>query len=111
MTNTEFIAYYERKVKKTVVENGVGVSRDTIVTDSATLFAISPEVLSANLITLKPSQNILEMVAAGQQVLMSPGGYNVEIDFPAQDILNRYNSDNSTSVLSTHSPIPCPSAI
>ncbi len=94
MTNTEFIAYYERKVKKTVVENGVGVSRDTIVTDSATLFAISPEVLSANLITLKPSQNILEMVAAGQQVLMSPGGYNVEIDFPAQDIINRYNSDN-----------------
>lgn len=94
ISNTEFITYYNVPAKKTVVVDGVGVVRDTLHTDSTSIFAITPEVLSANLMQMRPAQNIVERIAAGECIMMSPGGYNVEVAFPAQDILNRYLSDN-----------------
>lgn len=92
--NTEFITYYHYTRKVNVVENGVSVSRDSVFTDSTTLFAISPEVLSANLLRIEPAQSIAARIQQGQQILQSPAGYNVEIDFPAQAILDKYLTDN-----------------
>lgn len=93
-SNTEFITYYHYTRKVNVVENGQSVSRDSVFTDSTTLFAISPEVLSANLLSIKPAPSLLERIQLGQQILQSPAGYNVEVDFPAQAILDRYLTDN-----------------
>lgn len=94
ISNTEFITYYNVPAKKTVVVDGVGVARDTLRTDSTSIFAITPEVLSANLMQMRPAQNIVQRITSGECILMSPGGYNVEVEFPAQAILNRYLSDN-----------------
>lgn len=94
ISNTEFVTYYNTPARTTVIVDGVGVARDTLRRDSASLFAITPEVLSANIMRLRPSQNIVSRVAAGECILMSPGGYNVQIDFPAQQIVERYLNDN-----------------
>lgn len=111
-TNTEFLTYWVRKEKVRVVENGVSVVKDTLMRDSTSLFAISPEVLSSNLLRLTPAQSVKDRVNSGQLVLQSPAGYNVEIDFPADEILNRYNTDDfNLGVINTLTfsvPVTCP---
>ncbi|MCM1006171.1 MAG: DUF4270 domain-containing protein [Prevotella sp.] len=93
-TNTEFLTFWTRKIKVNKIENGVGVVRDSLLTDTTSLFAISPEVLSANLLRFTPAESIKERVNRGEYVIQSPAGYNIEIDFPAQSIIDRYASDN-----------------
>lgn len=93
-TNTEFLTYWDRHEKTRKVIDGVSVVTDTVITDSTSLFAISPEVLSANLLRLTPAQSVTDRISAGQLVLQSPAGYNVEIDFPARSILDRYLRDD-----------------
>lgn len=93
-TNTEFLTYWHRTEQVRKVVDGVSVMRDTVMRDSTSLFAISPEVLSANLLRLDPAQSVTDRIARGQLILQSPAGYNVELEFPAQSILDRYLSDN-----------------
>lgn len=93
-SNTQFITYWTHKVKVNKLVDGKYQMVDSLMKDSTALFAISPEVLSANLLRLTPAQSIEDRIARGQQIIMSPAGYNVEVDFPAQEILNRYNRDD-----------------
>lgn len=93
-TNSEFLALWTHLEKVTKVENGKAVVCDTLMTDTTSLFSISPEVLSANLLNIKPAASVLDRVANGEYIIQSPAGYNVEIDFPAQSILDRYSSDD-----------------
>jgi len=92
ITSTDMIAYYHRKGKKNVTQNGVVVQIDTIVTDSIILFNVSPEVVSSNRIKLKPAQSLLSRIQNGDHVLLSPAGYNVEVNFPTRAIVSRYKS-------------------
>lgn len=87
---TEMTAFWKRKVKVTVIENGTGVTKDSLVTDSCTFLASGPEVLSFNNIKMRPARSIQDAIERGECVMMSPAGYNVEIKFPAQQILDRY---------------------
>ena len=93
-TNTEFLTYWQRTEQVRKVVDGVSVMQDTVMRDSTSLFAISPEVLSANLLRLTPAQSVTDRIARGQLLIQSPAGYNVELDFPAQSILDRYLTDN-----------------
>lgn len=100
--NTEFAIYYNYKTRVNKVVDGVVVSVDTIRTDSATVFTISPEVLSSNNIRLRPAESIKQRVAAGEAVIQSPGGYNVTLDFPATEIIEKYHeADFSLAVVNS----------
>lgn len=93
-TNTEFLTMWTRKVKVTKVIDNVSVTVDSLLTDTTSLFTISPEVLSANLLKLTSAPSVEQRIAQGEYIIQSPAGYNVEIDFPAQAILDRYNEDD-----------------
>lgn len=88
--NTEFTMYYNYHTKVNKVVDGTVVVVDSLRTDSTTVFTISPEVLSSNNIRLQPSASVKQMVAEGEPVVMSPGGYNVTLSFPAREIIDRY---------------------
>lgn len=90
--NTEFTLYYQYLTKVSKVIDGVSVTVDSLRTDSTTIFTISPEVLSSNNMKLRPSESIKSRVAAGEAVIQSPGGYNVQMHFPAREIVERYKT-------------------
>lgn len=92
ITNTEVISYYHHTKRVTVVENNVPVTKDSVMVDSATLFCVSPEIVSSNNIKYRPSQSLKNRIDAGETIVVAPVGYNVEIDFPAQAILDKYTT-------------------
>lgn len=92
--NSEFLTFWQYKAQTTKIIDGQAVKVDTLMCDTTSLFAISPEVLSVNLLRLKPAQSVLDRIAQGKHIIQSPAGYNLEIDFPAQHILDKYLSDN-----------------
>lgn len=94
MRNTEFTTYYNYTKQVTVVRDGKSVKIDSLFTDSTTLLSISPEVLSASLVRLEPAQSLFNRVEQGQCVLQSPGGFNVQVRFPADQIIDRYYSED-----------------
>ncbi len=61
----------------------------------------SPEVLSSNNIKYKVSDHIKNMVTNNESVVTTPGGYNVEFRFPAEDIIRHYHKgEHNLSVIS-----------
>lgn len=102
MSNTEFTCYYNYIRQVTVVKDGVSTRVDSLFTDSTTLFSISPEVLSANLLRLTPDPSIEALITQGNCIIQSPGGYNVRVKFPADQIIERYyREDFNLSVVNT----------
>lgn len=61
--------------------------------DSVCLFSSQPEVLSSNLISYKVSEYLKGLVEDGRSIITTPGGYHVNIKFPAQEIIDKYNKD------------------
>lgn len=93
-TNSEFLTFWNYTTPVTKVVDNASVVVDSLMTDTTSLFSISPEVLSANLLSLTPAQSIEQRIQNGELVIQSPAGYNVNIVFPAQDILDRYRTDD-----------------
>lgn len=68
------------------------------ITNLAVPFTVSPEVLSSNNISYFPSKNIEENnqnVADGEVIVTTPGGYIAELEFPAEDLLDRFRKNNT----------------
>lgn len=61
--------------------------------DSICLFSSQPEVLSANRITYNVSDYLKNLANSGKSIITTPGGYYVDIKFPAQEIIDRYDRD------------------
>ncbi|MDE6296458.1 MAG: DUF4270 domain-containing protein [Muribaculaceae bacterium] len=95
--NIRIFIYYHNNVTVNVKdeETEETVSKIVAVNDSTCVFTSAPEVTSSNVIDLKLSDNIRNLVAQGKSVITTPGGYAVDIDFPAQDIIDKYNANNS----------------
>lgn len=90
--------YYRKKTTKTVN----GETRDTIINTNATYMAVTPEVITNNIIRMKVSDNIEAMVARQEPVLVAPASYDVKLTFPATDIIAKYESgDVDMSVINT----------
>lgn len=69
--------------------------------DSVCLFSSQPEVLSSNRITYKVSDHLKQLVQNGRSIITTPGGYYVDLKFPAQDLIEKYDKDlYSQSVVS-----------
>lgn len=91
---TEFNVYFHRHV----------VLNDTTEVDSAyvqTYMASTPEVVSNNIIRYEIDDALKQMVNAGQAVIAAPAGYEVQLRFPIQDIIDKYkaNVGNNQSII------------
>lgn len=65
----------------------------TIFRDSVCLFSSQPEVLSSNIISFKVSDYLKNIVSEGKSIITTPGGYHVNVKFPAQELIDKYNKD------------------
>ena len=88
------VYYHEKAVKTTITDT------DTVRTtynraDSVIPFVVSPEVLSSNNIKYRVSDKIRNMIAEGNTVITTPGGYQASFNLPIQELLEIYNSRDS----------------
>ena len=66
--------------------------KDSTIYKVGNYLAVTPEVVTNNNIKLEMSQGIKQMLAEGQDLLVAPAGVEVEIKFPAQEIIDSYNA-------------------
>lgn len=65
-------------------------------------YAVVPEVIINNNIKFDIAPELLQMAAAGEHILAAPAGLEVEIRFPAPEIIESYNKyKNDLRVLNT----------
>lgn len=97
-SQTRINMYYHRRAKVTVN----GVERDTIYNMSSAYMAVTPEVVSNNIIDMQLSPVLQTKVDNGETLLVAPAGYDVEMRFPAPEIISSYKqSAGEMSVINT----------
>ncbi len=91
---TEFDVYYRQHGTK---DDG----SDTIYHRSQSYLASTPEVISDNIIHYEVDDAVRSMVDNGDAIIAAPAGYEVQVRFPVQDIIDRYeaNVGNNQSVI------------
>ena len=103
---TQFDVYYHKHV----------VLNDTTEVDSArcqSYLASTPEIISNNIIRFNIDDELTSMVEAGQALIVAPAGYEVQVHFPIQEIIDRYEQnigDNQAIIntLSLELPVSIP---
>lgn len=104
---TELDVYYRQHVQLTE-------TTDTIYPAKCqTYLASTPEVVSNNIIRFDIDDAITSMVNQGQALILAPAGYEVQVRFPVQDIIDKYqgNVGSNQSVingLSLEIPVSVP---
>ena len=93
---TEFDVYYHKHVWLD----------DTTETDSSfcqSYLASTPEIISNNIIHYNVDDAITSMVNNGEALIVAPAGYEVQVRFPIQDIIDKYKSNvaGSQSIINT----------
>lgn len=98
---TEFVVYY-RKIFPLDEE------RDTTWNEYMSYLGATEEILSNNNLHLDISENVKNMVAAGDAIIQTPAAYEVRLKLPVQEILDKYknNSDALTVFNSVSLEIP-----
>ena len=93
---TEFDVYYRQHGQK---DDGT----DTIYNKSQSYLASTPEVVSDNIIHFSIDDAITSMVNQGAAMLVAPAGYEVQVRFPIQDIIDKYkaNIGNNQSIINS----------
>ena len=90
--STELEVFYRQKV---TLEDGT----DTIYPANRQGYVGStPEVLTNNNIRLEIDENVKQMVANGDAIVMGPAGYEVNVNFPIQEIIDKYKSSTSDAL-------------
>lgn len=76
--------------------------KDSVIYDSGNYFAVTPEIITNNDISLEISPDIMQRVDAGENIVMAPVGLEVELQFPTREIIQAYKShSNSLTVLNS----------
>lgn len=83
--NTTLKMHYHRSYRN---DNG----NDTTVYGVGNYFAVTPEIITNNDITMKISSAITERVSDGESILLAPAGMDVEIKFPGREIIAAYKA-------------------
>lgn len=94
---TEFDVYYRKRVHLTD-------TTDTIYpAESQSYLASTPEVVSNNIIRYDIDPAVTAMVNNGEAIIAAPAGYEVQVRFPIQDIIDHYESNvgNNQAVINT----------
>ena len=71
---------------------------DTTVYDVGSYFAVTPEIITNNDITVQLSDGIRQRTAQGQSLLVAPTGLEVEMTFPAEDIIASYRRGTADGI-------------
>jgi hypothetical protein len=71
------------------------IAADTTVYGTGVYLSVTPEVVTNNRIKLEMANSLKEMVAKGDNIITAPIGYDVELTFPAREILASYHSNTS----------------
>lgn len=87
---TELMLFYHYYIERNVVEDEVSVKKQITMKDSICLMASAPEVISSTVFDYKPSQSLLDQIAAGKQIVTAPLGYQVNFQFPIEKLLEVY---------------------
>jgi hypothetical protein len=88
---TELDVYYRKLDKK---DDGT----DTIYPAQVQSYlASTPEVVSNNIIHFNMDDAITSMVNSGEALIVAPAGYEVQVRFPIQDIIDKYQANIGTS--------------
>lgn len=93
--NAEFEVFYRKHVQLTD-------TTDTIYPAAVMSYmASTPEVISNNNIKFDIAQSVKNMVTDGEAIVMGPAGYEVEVEFPIEQIIATYNKnkENDLSVI------------
>lgn len=85
VSNTMMRAYYRRTIKK---DDGT----DSVYSTMANYFAVTPEIVTNNNINLKLASDVDRLIENGENIVVSPTGYDVEFTFPINDIIASYNT-------------------
>ena len=92
ISSTMFKAYYHRHTK---TEAG----NDTIITKiDMNYMGATPEVVSNNNVSLLVDDNVMSMVNNGDAIIQAPSGFEVNIDFPIQEIIDKYQSGGNSDL-------------
>lgn len=83
---TELDVYYRQHGKK---DDGT----DTIYHSGQSYLASTPEVVSNNIIRFDIDDAITSMVNSGEAMIVAPAGYEVQVRFPIQDIIDKYQAN------------------
>ena len=85
--NTVMRMYYHQTYRDETTK------KDTTVNYVGNYFAVTPEIVSNNNIRLDMAANIRKSVAEGEAIVLAPSGLDVEIEFPALDIISNYRQN------------------
>lgn len=91
-TRANVYAYYRKLTKK--ADN----TTDTIVSQVTAIMTATPEVISNNNLKLTPDASILQAINSGQTIIMAPAGYDVNINLPIQEIIDKFKGENQNSL-------------
>lgn len=69
--------------------------RDSTLYSTGNYFAVTPEIVTNNNITLDISPDITERVEKGEHIVLAPVGLEVNIKFPALKIIESFESGNN----------------
>ena len=83
IAQTSMRLYYTKHV---TTSEGV----DTALNYCGYYFATKPEVVSNNLIKYNMSENLRKRIADGQNIIIAPAGRDIEIKFPAKEVVQAY---------------------
>ena len=83
--NTVMEMYYHRN---TTTEAG----KDTTIYKVGTYFAVTPEIITNNDISLDMSKSVTDAADAGEVLIVAPTGLNAQLNFPAPDIIRAFNT-------------------
>lgn len=92
--------YYHYITPTRLLKDSVYIDTIKTVRDSVTLFTTAPEVSSLNHLTLNFSDALISRINAGENIIVTPTGYNIDIRFPLPEVVNRYKeTTNAMTVL------------
>lgn len=90
ITSTMMSLYFHKTSK--ITDSSTGEQRDTVINAVGNYFAVTPEIITNNNISLSVSSSMRKRVDDGQQILMAPTGYDVKVRFPAPELIARFKA-------------------
>ncbi len=92
---TNFVIFYNYKKLETTTKNDTTTTTLTTKVGAAGVFASSPIVLNSNNIKYTPSDNLRNLAVNNEAIITTPGGYRVQFQFPAKQLLDIYHQSQS----------------
>ena len=91
--------YYKRH--KTITVDGK--DRDSVFNISSTLMAVTPEIVTNNIIRMQLSDELKSKIEDNKEpIIVAPASYDVELTFPTEEIIRRYRENSGPlSVINT----------